>query len=116
MEKSIDLASVFREVGVAVTVTDREGAIVYYNDSSARVNAGGDGHALLGRDVRGCHNERSRAIIERLFAGETNVYTITKKGQRKLIYQTPWKVDGEVQGLVELSIVVPDGIPHYSRD
>ena len=42
-------------------------------------------------------------------------YTISKHGQRKLIYQTPWREDGEVRGLVEISIVLPDEMPHYDR-
>lgn len=32
-----------------------------------------------------------------------------------MIYQTVWKKDGEVAGLVELSIVLPPDIPHYVR-
>ena len=66
--------------------------------------------------VRQCHNDRSIAIIEQLFKGEKNVYTITKKGQEKLIYQAPWTVDGVVKGLVELSMVIPKSMPHYDRD
>ena len=38
-----------------------------------------------------------------------------KHGQRKLIYQTPWRENGEVRGLVEISIVLPDEMPHYDR-
>ena len=43
-------------------------------------------------------------------------YTITKRGKRKLIYQTPWRENGEVRGLVEFSFVLPDDMPHYDRD
>ena len=55
------------------------------------------------------HHYRSRG------QGETNVYTISKQGQRKLIYQCPWRVNGEVRGLVELSAVIPEDMPHYVR-
>ncbi len=52
--------------------------------------------------------------------GETNSYTISKNGVKKLIHQTPWyKIgnDGKkmVGGLVEVSIVLPDDMPHFDR-
>jgi predicted RNA methylase len=48
--------------------------------------------------------------------GNSNVYTITKKGVRKLIYQTPYFEDGKVAGLVEFSFVIPEDMPHHNRD
>jgi hypothetical protein len=32
-----------------------------------------------------------------------------------MIYQTAWKEDGKVAGLVEISMVIPDDMPHYVR-
>ncbi len=111
-----DLCAAWEQFPVALTITDLEGTIVYMNEKSAEVNAKGGGKDLIGKQVRDCHNERSRAIIEQLFKGEVNAYTIEKKGVRKLIYQAPWRVEGEVRGLVELSIILPDGeMPHYVR-
>lgn len=112
---TIDLLPIFDGLDVSITVTDLEGKLIYMNDSSAEVNAAAGGKALIGQQVRDCHNARSIAIIERLLAGENNAYTIDKKGRRKLIYQTAWRVDGQVQGLVEFSIVIPSEMPHYSR-
>ena len=101
----------FKEVNLAVTITDKEGNVVYQNDSSCTVN--GD---VRGRNMMGCHNERSRQIIMHLLNdAATNVYTISKKGKKKLIYQTPWFENGEVKGLVELSIIIPEEMPHYNR-
>ena len=41
-----------------------------------------------------CHNERSKGIIARILEkGDTNAYTIEKKGIRKMIYQTAWRRD-----------------------
>ena len=112
----IDLSTIFEEFAVAITVTDLDGRIVYMNSKSAEVNAKGGGKELIGKQVRECHNDRSKAIIEQLFQGAINVYTIEKKGVRKLIYQAPWKVDGDVKGLVELSIILPESeMPHYIR-
>ena len=101
----------FKEINVAVTVSDAEGNVVYQNDSSVGVN--GD---VRGKNMMGCHNERSQQIIKHLLNdAATNVYTISKKGKKKLIYQTPWLEDGVVKGLVEFSIIIPETMPHYDR-
>ena len=101
----------FKEVNLAVTESDKDGHDVYQNDSSCDVN--GD---VRGKNMMGCHNERSRQIIMHMLNdAATNVYTISKKGKKKLIYQTPWYENGEVKGLVELSIIIPEEMPHYDR-
>ena len=73
---------------------------------------------LLGKNLYDCHSAESNEIIKRLVRdGASNVYTIGKKGKKKLIYQTPWyNPDGSVGGLVELSIVLPPEMPHFDRD
>lgn len=101
----------FKDVNVSITVSDTEGNVVYQNESSVNVN--GD---VRGKNMMGCHNERSQAIIHHLLdAAATNVYTISKKGKKKLIYQTPWYENDEVKGLVEFSIILPETMPHYDR-
>ena len=96
----------FKYVEPAVTVCDTECVIVYQNEKSVAVN--GD---MRGKCMLGCHNDRSRG----------NSYTISKKGQRKLIHQTPWYKDAAdgsgrtVAGIVELSVVIPEEMPHYDR-
>ena len=71
---------------------------------------------LIGKSLIPCHNERSRAIIADLLAtGGSNAYTIQKDGLKKMIYQTAWKENGEVAGLVEISMVIPEDMPHYLR-
>ena len=87
----------------AVTLCDNEGTVLYQNARSRQVN--GD---VRGRSLIPCHNERSRGIIK-------NVYTIEKRGVRKLIYQTVWRRAGEVCGLVEFSMEIPAEMPHYVR-
>jgi hypothetical protein len=32
-----------------------------------------------------------------------------------MIYQTPWYKEGEVAGLVEFSLEIPESMPHYVR-
>lgn len=104
------------EFGAAITVIDRDFIIRSMNDASAAVNAKWGGAALVGKDVRDCHREASILIMERILqTGEPNTYTIEKQGLRKLIHQAPWRLDGEIMGLVELSIVLPDEMPHHVR-
>lgn len=107
----------FKYTDCAVTVCDTECVIVYQNEKSVTVN--GD---MRGRCMLGCHNDRSRGIINRILSeGTSNSYTISKKGQRKLIHQTPWYKDATdgsgktIAGIIELSIVIPEQMPHYDR-
>jgi len=99
------------ELDCAVTLCDTEGRVCYQNDRSRTVN--GD---VRGRSLLPCHNDRSREIIRRLLdTGGRNVYTIQKKGVRKLIYQTVWRQEGQIRGLVEFSMEIPEQMPHYVR-
>lgn len=103
------------EMNCAVTVCDTEGVVIYMNRRS-RETFSKNGESMVGKSMISCHNERSQAIIHDMLDNDkTNCYTIDKKGVKKLIYQTPWKQDGRVAGLVEISIVLPDEMPHYIR-
>ena len=71
----------------------------------------------VGQSMLPCHQPRSQEIIRQLLEeGGTHAYTIQKGEVRKLIYQTPWYENGEVAGLVELSLVLPEEMPHYVRE
>ena len=99
----------------AVTVCDAEGMITYMN---ARARETYKKHGdLIGKNLFDCHGERAAGIIRRLLAeGGTNAYTIEKEGVRKMIYQTAVTDDeGRVTGIVEISMVIPDELPHYVR-
>lgn len=100
----------------AVTVCDRDFTIIYMNDKSAKTFAKWGGEALLGKSLEGCHKPESIATMRRILeTGEPNVYTIEKEGQKKLIYQAPWRKEGVIAGLVELSLVLPAEMPHFKR-
>lgn len=87
------------------------------NDRSIETFAADGGKDLIGRNLLGCHPEPSRTLFaELLESGASNIYTIEKGGRKKLIAQLPWRKDGVYQGLVELSIELPDAIPHFNRD
>ena len=103
-----------RAVGCAVTVCDADGTILYMNDLSRETFARhGD---IIGHNLYDYHPERAQKMIRHMLStGETNAYTILKNGRKKLIYQTPWRRDGEIAGLVEISIPLPEDMPHYVR-
>ncbi len=102
----------------AVTVVDTACRIIYMNERSRKTFAARGGGDLIGHDIMEYHNDRSKGIIRRLLAeGGSNAYTIEKEGLRKMIYQTVWhRTDGSLGGLVELSMVIPDELPHYVRN
>lgn len=103
------------EINCAVTVCDAQGVIIYMNEKARQTFAGhGD---LIGHSLFDCHNEASRIKIRELLStGGSNAYSIEKRGVRKMIYQTAWRKNGVVCGLVEFSMVLPDVLPHYIRE
>ncbi len=99
----------------AVTVCDADCTIIYMNRRSRETFAShGD---LIGKNLLDCHNPQSTEIIRRLLAtGGQNCYTIEKNGLRKMIFQTAWRnEDDSVGGLVEISMVIPETMPHHVR-
>jgi len=105
------------ELGVAVTVTAADGTIVAMNRRACETFAKDGGAALVGSSVFDCHPEPARAKTVALYeAREPNHYTIAKNGQKKIIHQLPWYRDGRFAGFVEISVPIPDELPHFSRD
>lgn len=104
-------------MGCAVTVVDIDCRIIYMNELSCQTFAARGGADLYGHNIMDYHNERSQQIIRRLLEEDgSNAYTILKDGKRKMIYQTTWhRTDGSLGGLVELSMVIPEEMPHYIR-
>jgi transcriptional regulator with PAS, ATPase and Fis domain len=104
------------ELGVAITVSDNSGKILYMNGKSASTFAKQGGKSLEGTSLRDCHKPESwMKILEILETGEANCYTIEKEGIKKLIYQAPWYEDGIAAGLVELSMEIPFTMAHFVR-
>lgn len=102
------------QMNCAITVCDAEGIILYMNQRARETFAShGD---LIGKNLFECHSEASIAKIRHMLAtGDSNAYTIEKNGLHKMIYQTPWRSDGKIAGMVEISMVIPDEMPHYIR-
>jgi DUF438 domain-containing protein len=100
----------------AVTVCDPDGVVLAMNDKSIRTFESSGGSALIGSSLFECHPEAARTKVKELLrAGRTNVYTIEKRGIKKLIYQSPWYEQGEYRGFVELSLEIPAEMPHFVR-
>ncbi len=104
------------ECPIAITVTDAEGAIVEMNAAAREVFSAQGGGGLVGSNVFDCHPEPARSTLVELFAKRTpNHYTIAKDGRRKIIHQLPWFSAGAFCGFVEISVPIPDELPHFER-
>lgn len=100
----------------AITVTDAEGIIMAMNRAAIKSFETDGGADLIGRSVLDCHPEPARSkLADLLAARKMNVYTIEKNGTKKMIYQSPWYVEGRFGGIVELTFEIPASMPHFLR-
>ncbi len=105
-----------KEFPSSIMVCDAEGVLVEMNDKAAAQIEADGGRELSGKSLLDCHPEPARAkLVELLRTRQASVYTIEKRGVKKLIYQSPWYRDGKFAGLVEMSIVIPEEMPHFVR-
>jgi transcriptional regulator with PAS, ATPase and Fis domain len=99
-----------------ITVCDPRGIILEMNEKAARSLEVEGGRKLIGSNLLDCHPEPARSKLEGMLAAcKTNIYTIEKKGIKKLIYQTPWYQNGVYAGFLELSLEIPFDMPHFIR-
>jgi hypothetical protein len=104
------------EFAGSVTVCDGEGIILEMNERAIQSYAAEGGQALLGSNLFECHPEPARSRLRELMAAQqVNVYTIEKRGIRKLIYQAPWYQDGQYGGFLEMVLELPEQMPHFVR-
>jgi transcriptional regulator with PAS, ATPase and Fis domain len=106
----------YEELNFPVMVCDKDGVVVYMNQKSEEQYKKYGGKALIGKNLLDCHPEPSKSkLLQLLQEQKSNTYSIEKEGIKKLIHQTPWYKDGEYMGLVEISIEMPTGMPHFIR-
>jgi len=106
-----------KEFPGAITVCDTQGTILSMNDQAAVVFKSQGGRRLVGTNLLDCHPEPARAKLGRMMENpQSNVYTIEKNGRRRLVYQTPWYRNGRYAGFMELSLEIPDQMPHFVRE
>lgn len=116
-ETTTELPSDWAEnVDYAVTIADSNCRIIYMNERSRQTFCK-NGENLIGHNLMDCHPEHARHIIRRLLKeGGSNTYSITKNGVNKLIFQSAWKKEGKIAGLVETSMIMPHDMKHFDRD
>lgn len=111
-----DIVEALKSIDAAITVCDIDMKLLYMNKMAARNFSGPDGPPPLGSNLQSCHKPHSiEAMKAMLSSGKSNIYTILKSGQKKLIWQAPWMKEGRIAGLVEISIQLPENMPHYDR-
>jgi PAS domain-containing protein len=106
----------FEQLPCAVTVCDRNYTILYMNDRAAEISSKEGGKALIGKNLIDCHPPEAQEKLKRVMAsGRPYVFTIERKGVKKLVYQGHWKRRGRDGGLVELSFELPSDMPNLVR-
>ena len=101
----------------AITICDLEGMITYMNETSKKQFIKYGGIDLIGTNLLDCHPEPSRSkLSEMLKTPSTNIYTIEKAGIKKMIHQSPLYENDVFSGLIEISFVLPQSLPHFIRD
>ena len=101
-----------KEFPGTIEVCDSNGTLLEMNDRAKER----DGQELLGTNILDCHPEPARTKLKQMLeSGRPNIYTIEKRGKKKLIYQVPWYADGEYAGFVELALEIPETMPHFVR-
>lgn len=104
------------EFPCAITVCDKDGKILEMNKRSISTFQGDGGKDLIGKSVLDCHPAAARQKLEEMLqTQDMNTYTIEKNGQKKLIYQSPWFENGKYMGFVEISLPIPETMPHFVR-
>ncbi len=104
------------EFSAAVTICNKELEILYMNNKSRITFSKYGGAELLGKNLNECHKPESLEKIQELInTGRTNCYTIEKEGIKKLIYQAPWYENGEISGIIEISMEIPLAMDHFVR-
>jgi len=105
-----------KEFAGSIIVCDPEGSILEMNDKAAKGYEKDGGIKLIGSNLLDCHPEKARKKVEEMLAThEANIYTIEKKGIKKVVYQSPWYKDGQYAGIVELVLEIPFELPHFIR-
>jgi len=105
-----------KEFPASILMCDNNGTITEMNEKAAATFADDGGYGLIGKNLFECHTVKSNEIIKKIMnEKKPNVYTIEKNGIKKLIYQAPWYENGEMKGLVELSLEIPFDMPHFIR-
>jgi hypothetical protein len=105
-----------KELGVAISVCNAKGVMVEMNGRASEAFASYGGRTLIGKDLFACHPGASKGKLARLLKSRrTNLYTVEKRGVKKVVIQAPWFRRGRFAGYVEIVAVLPKRVPHFVR-
>jgi sensor histidine kinase regulating citrate/malate metabolism len=100
----------------AITVCDSAGTILELNSSAVAVFRTQGGKKLIGTNLADCHPAPALRKLKRVMNHrQTNVYTVLKKGAKKIILQVPWYEEKKYRGFVEISLPIKGKIPNITR-
>lgn len=106
----------FKETGVGITVCDAEGIILWLNDLAVKIFGSSGGKDLIGRNMIDCHPEDTKHKIRELFKNrEPYCYTVSMKGRKYILFQSPWHDEGRFMGFVEFIHQLPQQVPHLDE-
>jgi len=100
-----------------VTICNPEGIIIYLNKKACQIWADNGGSELIGKNLLDCHPEPSRTMLEKMLQKQvSNCYTVEKKGQKKLIHQSPlYDENQNYTGFMEMILELPGNMKHFAR-
>jgi len=97
-----------KEVNFPVTICDKDGIIVAMNDRSIDLFSDDGGANLLGKSLLDCHPEPSKSkLLHMLKYQLSNTYIEDHNDHKRFVHETPWYVNGEYCGFIEILIDIP---------
>ena len=104
-------------VDLPFTACDAEGIICYMNEASIRLLDAYGGKKFLGKNLMDCHPPKAREAIKEMYKSGVTKTSIKEdeEGKRTLVYRVPWGKDGEIQGLLEISLPLPESLFNPQR-
>jgi len=105
-----------KEYPAEIVICDTGGIILEMNNQAELLFAAEGGCDLLGTNLLDCHPQPALGKLEVMLDRQiSNSYFNTENGKKDFIFQSPWYIDGQYAGFVEISFRVPDEIPHFVR-
>ena len=100
----------------SVMVCDRRFRLLYMNEVAVEMTGKYGGRELLGTNILKCHPAKSQRRLRSILAsGRPYVYTVTERGRTKLTYESVWKTNGRIAGLLEIQLLLPKRVHHRPR-
>jgi transcriptional regulator with PAS, ATPase and Fis domain len=100
-----------------ISVCDADGKILVLNKQISEYFSSMGGKKLIGSNLFDCHGQTSGQEIHHLMEmKEANVYIAEENGGRELVIHSPWFIEGEFAGLVEITLPLKGKIKVRKKD